>query len=164
MSIALESFFARTADREAARLARVEWCLRIGAAMCFVGHGAFGIITKAKVRLRRVKPVVRKYYLLYDDLGTLMEDLPGIMRPENETFSSLESWCTPCLQGIKKIGEGFELGEGVQTFAYWMYPLHLTVDLDEGETVDDAAVLSGLREKTAPATGVHTRLESHGGV
>ena len=26
---------------------RVRWCLRIGAAACFIGHGAFGIITKA---------------------------------------------------------------------------------------------------------------------
>ena len=26
---------------------RVYWCLRIGAGMCFIGHGAFGLITKA---------------------------------------------------------------------------------------------------------------------
>jgi hypothetical protein len=25
---------------------RLEWCLRIGAAACFIGHGAFGVITK----------------------------------------------------------------------------------------------------------------------
>jgi hypothetical protein len=25
---------------------RTEWCLRIGAAACFIGHGAFGVITK----------------------------------------------------------------------------------------------------------------------
>lgn len=46
MSIALESSIGIAADREAARLARVEWCLRIGAAACFIGHGAFGILTK----------------------------------------------------------------------------------------------------------------------
>jgi hypothetical protein len=27
-------------------LRRTEWCLRIGAAACFIGHGAFGILTK----------------------------------------------------------------------------------------------------------------------
>lgn len=27
--------------------ARLEWTLRIGAALCFVGHGAFGVMTKA---------------------------------------------------------------------------------------------------------------------
>ena len=47
------------------------------------GLGQFGIITKAKVRLRPCNRRVRKYYLVYDDLGTLIEDLPGIMRPEN---------------------------------------------------------------------------------
>src|SRR5687768_1342765 len=30
-----------------ARIAQVHWVLRLGAAACFVGHGAFGIITKA---------------------------------------------------------------------------------------------------------------------
>src|SRR5262249_21619209 len=65
------------------------------------GLGQFGIITRAKIRLRPCKPNVRKYYLLYDELGVLMEDVQRVMRPDNPTFSSLESWCTPCLQGIK---------------------------------------------------------------
>lgn len=108
------------------------------------GLGQFGIIIRAKVRLRRCKSTVRKYYLLYDDLGALMEDAKKVMDPGNPTFSSLESWCTPCFQGIRKIGEGMELAEGVQTFAYWMYPLHLTVEFDAGEEPDDAAVLQGL--------------------
>lgn len=29
------------------RVTRSEWCLRVGAAACFIGHGAFGILTKA---------------------------------------------------------------------------------------------------------------------
>ena len=39
----------RTADAfdDDARMRRVHWCLRVGAAACFVGHGAFGVITKA---------------------------------------------------------------------------------------------------------------------
>src|SRR6185369_6510598 len=41
--------------------------------------GQFGIITRAKVRLRRCKPKVRKYYLLYDDLGALMADAKRVM-------------------------------------------------------------------------------------
>jgi cytokinin dehydrogenase len=109
------------------------------------GLGQFGIITQAKLRLRACKNKVRKYYLLYDDLGILMEDVQGVMRPENPTFSSVESWCTSCLQGIKKIGEGMALGEGMQTFAAWFYPVHLTVELDEAEEPDTAATLAGLR-------------------
>ena len=116
------------------------------------GLGQFGVITRAKVRLRRAKAMVRKYYLLYDDLGALMADARKVMDPQNPTFSSLESWCTPCLQGMKKIGEGMELAEGIQTFAYWLYPLHVTVDYDAGEAVDDAANLTGL----TPYRHVHT--------
>jgi FAD/FMN-containing dehydrogenase len=108
------------------------------------GLGQFGMIVRAKVRLRRCQEMVRKYYLLYDDLGALMEDAKKVMDPENATFSSLESWCTPCFQGLRKIGDGMELAEGVQTFAYWMYPLHLTVEYNPGEEPDDQAVLAGL--------------------
>jgi cytokinin dehydrogenase len=115
------------------------------------GLGQFGVIVRAKLRLRRAKPTVRMYYLLYDDLGTLMQDMEGILRP-GSAWTSLEAWCTPCLQGMRHIGDGMELGEGMQTFAYWLYPVHLTVDLDPGETVDDEALLAGLR----PYRRVHT--------
>ena len=123
------------------------------------GLSQFGLITRAKVRLRRCKPNVRKYYLLYDDLGALMEDARKVMDPENPTFSSLESWCTPCFQGIRKIGDGMELAEGVQTFAYWMYPLHLTVEYGEGENPDDAAVLAGLTPYRQLEISEYTQLE-----
>jgi len=116
------------------------------------GLGQFGIITRAKLRLRRCAERVRMVYLLYDDLGVLMEDVQKVMSPENPTFSSLECWCTPCLQGMKKIGEGMELGEGVQTFAHWLYPVHLTVDLEPGDDPDMEATLAGLR----PYRHVHT--------
>lgn len=45
MSVALDSSFVTTSDRDS-RLTRAEWCLRIGAAACFIGHGAFGVMTK----------------------------------------------------------------------------------------------------------------------
>ena len=48
------------------------------------GLGQFGVITRATVRLRRAKSVVRKYFLLYDDLGTLMEDMKRVMDPGKE--------------------------------------------------------------------------------
>ena len=40
----LASLEARPAAPSAA--ARAYWALRVGAALCFIGHGAFGIITK----------------------------------------------------------------------------------------------------------------------
>lgn len=123
------------------------------------GLGQFGMIAEAKVRLRKAKGMVRKYYLLYDDLGALMEDAKKVMDPGNPTWSSIESWCTPCFQGIRRIGEGFELGEGVQTFAYWLYPLHVTVEFDAGEEPDDAAVLSQLSPYRHLETCDFTQLE-----
>ena len=116
------------------------------------GLSQFGVIVRAKIRLRRCEQKVRKYFLLYDDLGALMDDTKAVMHPDNPKFHSLESWCTPCLQGMKHIGEGMELGEGMQTFAYWLYPLHLTVEYAEGEEPDDAALLAGLK----PYRHVHT--------
>lgn len=108
------------------------------------GFGQFGVMTRAKVRLRAAKPHVRKYYLLYDDLGTLMKDSELVMAKDDQTFHTLESWCSPCLQGARKIGEGMELGVGAQLFAYWMYPFHLTIEYGPGEEPDDDAVLSKL--------------------
>src|SRR4051794_7486735 len=108
------------------------------------GLGQFGVITRAKVRLRRCKSTARKYFLLYDALNAVRAASKGVMAPATPPFSSLDSWCPPCLQGIKKIGEGMELGEGMQTFAYWLYPPPLTVDFEPGEEPDDQAVLAGL--------------------
>jgi hypothetical protein len=46
MSAVLPSSASLAIDRDQARVTRTEWCLRIGAAACFIGHGAFGIVTK----------------------------------------------------------------------------------------------------------------------
>lgn len=106
------------------------------------GLSQFGIITRARLKLRRSKPRVRKHYLLYDDLGALMRDVERAMAPGNDVLHTVESWCVPCFQGAKKIGEGMELGVGMQTFAEWFYPLHVTQELDPGEEPDDAALLA----------------------
>lgn len=106
------------------------------------GLSQFGIITKAKLRLRRCKPRVRKHYLLYDDLGALMRDVEKAMtKKDNDVLHTVESWCVPCFQGARKIGDGMDIGVGMQTFAYWMYPLHVTEELDEGEEPHDSELL-----------------------
>jgi cytokinin dehydrogenase len=84
------------------------------------GMGQFGVITEATLKLRRHQPRVRSYYLLYDDLNALLEDLKLVMA--DERFDYLESWCVPCPQGFKKVG-GTR-----QAFAHWFYPLHATVE------------------------------------
>jgi len=85
------------------------------------GMGQFGVITEATLKLRRHQPRVRTYYLLYDDLTTLLGDLQSLMA--DERFDYLESWCVGCPQGFKKTGGAR------QAFAQWFYPLHATIEI-----------------------------------
>jgi cytokinin dehydrogenase len=88
------------------------------------GMGQFGVMTEAKLKIRRHRPKYRSFYLLYDDLGVLMSDLKVVM--DDERFDFLESWCVPAPQGFKKVGAER------QAFAQWFYPLHATIEIDEG--------------------------------
>jgi cytokinin dehydrogenase len=84
------------------------------------GLGQFGVITEATLRLRHHQPRFRSFYLLYDDLTYLLEDLRLLMT--GDRFHYVESWAVPCPQGFRKMG-----GER-QPFAQWFYPLHLTLE------------------------------------
>jgi hypothetical protein len=44
---ALPAQYRSIAGDRGDRIHQVHWCLRLGASACFIGHGAFGIITKA---------------------------------------------------------------------------------------------------------------------
>jgi FAD/FMN-containing dehydrogenase len=100
------------------------------------GLGAFGVITRARLQLRRMKAMTRTYYLLYDDLRVFLDD--ARMAMDSGRFDHLESWGAPCAQGTRPVG-------GVrQVFAKWLYPFHLTVEYDPGDEPDDAALLAGL--------------------
>jgi cytokinin dehydrogenase len=102
------------------------------------GSGQFGIITQAKIRLRRHKVLYRTFYLLYDTLALLLDDLKVVMT--DERFDCLESWCVPCPQGFKKVS-----GQR-QPFAEWFFPLHATVELDAAEPPEEALEkLAGLK-------------------
>jgi cytokinin dehydrogenase len=108
------------------------------------GLGQFGIITRLKIRLRRCQPKVRMYTLVYDDLAAFMEDSRTIMDPARPVFHTLGGICSPAPLGFRTIGEGLELGVGVQGFAHWVFPMFLTVEFGDQEP-DDAAALAGLR-------------------
>jgi cytokinin dehydrogenase len=101
------------------------------------GLGSFGVITRARLRLRRMKPMTRTYYLLYDDVRVFLEDARLAM--DSGKWDHLESWGAPCAQGTRPVGGAR------QVFAKWFYPFHLTVEYDPGSPPDDAAMLSGLR-------------------
>jgi cytokinin dehydrogenase len=101
------------------------------------GAGQFGVITGAVLKVRRHPPRFRSFYLLYDDLAALLNDLKTVMK--DERFDNLESWCVPCPQGFKKVA-----GQR-QPFAQWFFPLHATVEIEEGEAPEAAEKLAGLK-------------------
>jgi FAD/FMN-containing dehydrogenase len=98
------------------------------AARC--GAGQFGVITEAVLKVRRYEPRFRSFYLLYDDLHALLDDLKTVMT--DGRFDYLESWCVPCPQGFMKVG-----GQR-RPFAQWFFPLHVTDEMAEGESPEAA--------------------------
>ena len=101
------------------------------------GLGQVGVITRARLRLRRVKAMTRTYYLLYDDARRFMEDARHAM--DSGKWDHLESWASPSPQGTKPVN-----GRR-QVFARWFFPFHPTVEFDPKNPPDDDALLDGLR-------------------
>lgn len=100
------------------------------------GLGQFGVMTEARLELRRHQPRVCTFYLLYDDLQALLGDLKILI--EESRFDYLESWCVPLPQGMKKVG-----GERLP-FAQWFFPLHAAIEFSGGVLPDTRERLRGL--------------------
>lgn len=100
------------------------------------GLGQVGVIVRARLRLRRAKPMTRTYYLLYDDTARFFEDSKRAM--DDGRWEHIESWASPCPQGTKPVS-----GRR-QVFARWFYPAHFTAEFD-GAPPDDRALLDGYR-------------------
>jgi cytokinin dehydrogenase len=131
----VESLEVATVDGEVHRCSRSEKSELFWGVLS--GLGQIGLILTATLRLRRVKPMTRTYYLLYDRLEPFMEDSRRAM--DSGRWDYLESWCAPCPQGLKWVS-------GVrQPFARWFFPFHLTVEFDPGSPPDDARLLDGLQ-------------------
>ncbi len=98
------------------------------------GLGQFGIITAARLKLRPLKPKVRTWFLLYDDLAQLMKDQERLILEDRTDF--IESWCAPLAQGFRKVGEA------KMPFAEWFYPMQLSWEYTT--EADDQEVLAQL--------------------
>ncbi len=101
------------------------------------GVGAFGFITEATVRLRSMLPWTRTYYLLYDDLGVMLEDERAVMTRGG--CLHLEGFASAAVQGVRRVGPGPRVA-----FARWFYGMHVSVEY-QGEPPSDGVVLEGLR-------------------
>ena len=89
------------------------------------GLGQFGIIVRARVRLREVPPLVRFYKLAYRDVRGLTADQELLI--ERERFDYIEGGAVP--------GEG---GQG------WTYYLEAARYFEPGDPPDDDDLLAGL--------------------
>lgn len=101
------------------------------------GLGQFGAITRATLNMRRFKPLVRRYFMLYDDIDTFMSDARTVMQDGRCDF--LESFCVPAAMGFRTVGDE------KQTFGEWFFPMHLTVEFDPSAPPDDTRILAGLK-------------------
>jgi len=86
------------------------------------GLGMCGVIVSANLRLRPVKPSVRTFYLLYDDLRRWIDDQRLLA---DSGVDALEGFCSAAPQGLRGVG-GARVG-----FVEWFFPLHVTIEFDE---------------------------------
>lgn len=100
------------------------------------GLGQFGVTVRATLKLRKFLPKVRTWFLLYDDLDPFMKDSEVMLM--DERFDYMESWCSPCPQGIRKVD-----GENL-AFAQWFFPYHLMKEFEPGKEPNEGPLLDGL--------------------
>lgn len=105
------------------------------------GLGQFGVIVRAKMRLRRCAAQVRTFFLLYDDLRILLQDLEKLLTERDVDY--MESGCAPCSQGFRR------LGEARVPFVEWFYPMHLSLEFESDPPAEDS-VLEGLHHYRKP--------------
>ena len=101
------------------------------------GVGQFGFICSAVLRLRPFQPVTRTYYLLYDDVATLLADERKLMA--EPWCTHLEGFASASIQGLRRAPGGRRA-----PFARWFYGLHVSTEFSEGAEPSEARCLAGL--------------------
>jgi len=86
------------------------------------GIGQFGFICEVELRLRQIKPRTRTFFLLYDDVATLLADERRLMHEPRCTH--LEGFASAAVQGLKRGPGGRRM-----PFARWFYGLHVSTEL-----------------------------------
>lgn len=87
---------------------------------CLAGQGRFGIITKAKIRLKSVKPKVKTFFLVYTNQQQWFDDLEEV----RDKVDYMELFCSPSIQG------GQLKGTQRMPMAQWLYGMHLSVEFE----------------------------------
>ena len=99
------------------------------------GQGQFGVLTEARLRLRRARPSARTFKLFYDDVNAYMQDLELLVNEDR--FPYIQTWCLPAARSMWAVASG-------EFFAQRLYSLELTEEWDEIPP-DPDQLLDGLR-------------------
>ena len=134
-----------TGDGRPVCCSRSEHAELFDAARC--GLGQCAVITAARLRLRRVLPHVRSFFLLYDDLETLMRDQESVISAGR--FQYVESGCVARAPRSRP--------GGAAPRARWYYPMRVAVEFDREP--DDRELLAELRFSRCLRTEDHSIAE-----
>jgi cytokinin dehydrogenase len=99
--------------------------------------GRCAVITRATLALRRIKPLVRTFYLLYDDVSTWLADQR--LLSQSARCEYLDGFCTASIQGMRNTPVGR------RPFAQWFYALHVGIEYEPGNVPEASTALEGLR-------------------
>jgi cytokinin dehydrogenase len=100
------------------------------------GVGRCGVITRARLVLRRPKERVRTFYLVYDAVEPWIADQRRIIAEERA--EAVDAFCIAGVQGTRRTPSGR------RPFATWTYGLHVSVEHDASEAPAPEQALAGL--------------------
>jgi len=101
------------------------------------GLGRCAVIVRASVGLRRLKPHLRTFYLLYDDIRQWVTDQRALV--EDGKCDYLEGFCSASVQGTRKGPHGR------RPFVHWFYGLYVSFEHDPGSAPDRDLALAALK-------------------
>jgi cytokinin dehydrogenase len=100
------------------------------------GLGRCSVITAATLKLRPIRPHVRTYYLLYEDLKIWLADQQHLVQSSSPNY--IEGFCSASIQGLRKTPNGR------RPLMHWLYGLHVGVEFDPAYPPQTEQVLEGL--------------------
>lgn len=98
------------------------------------GQGRCAVILSATLATRPIKPQVRTYFLVYEDLAAWMSDQMQLC----DRVDYLEGFCSASMQGLQKTSTGR------RPLVQWLWGLHVSVEFDPANPPQQEQILAGL--------------------
>lgn len=106
-------------------------------AVALGGLGQCAVITSATLATRSIKPQVRLYYLLYEDLDQWLDDQQMLATAHRVDY--MEGFCAASIQGLH------QTPKGRRPLMHWLYGLHVGIEFDPEHPPEQDQVLQGLQ-------------------